>query len=108
MRFVFAGLLLMMAAQSADAAQPADCPVEPSTGPMLPLSLDLAGRPGVPASTTGKAYVAVPMGAPGVACRDAPPPPSDVLRGEPGDTLGPHSRDLLRGAGAPRVWVETR
>jgi hypothetical protein len=98
----------MMAAHGVAAAQTADCPVEPSAGPMLPLSLDLAGRPGVPVGTTGHAYVAVPMGAPGVACQDAPPPPLDVLHGEPGPTLGPPSHDLLRGSGTPRVWVETR
>ena len=108
MRLLCACLLLTMAAQGTAAAQQADCPVEPSTGPMLPLSLDLAGRPGVPADTTGKAYVLVPMSPPGVACRDAAPPPSDILRGEPGNTLGPPSRDLLRGSGTPRVWVETR
>jgi hypothetical protein len=75
---------------------------------MLPLSLDLAGRPGVPAGTTGQAYVVVPTVPPGVACRDAPPPPPvDILRGEPGSTFGPPSHDLLHGP-TPRVWVETR
>jgi hypothetical protein len=107
MRLLYAGLLLTMV-QGLAAAQQADCPVESSAGPMLPLSLDLAGRPGVPAGTSGKAYVLVPMTPPGVACRDAAPPPSDILRGEPGSTLGPPSHDLLRGSGTPRVWVETR
>ena len=107
MRLLSAVLVLIVAAQGAAAAQPADCQVEPSAGPMLPLSLDLAGRPGVPAGTTGQAYVAVPVGPPGVACRDAAPPPSDILRGEPGDPFGPPTRDLLRGP-TPRVWVETR
>ena len=91
------------------AAQPADCPAEPSAGPMLPLSLDLGGRPGVPLGVTGQAYVGVPMGGPGVTCGGAPgPPPHDILRGEPGNVLGPTSPDLLRGPGTPRVWVETR
>ena len=91
------------------AAQPADCPAEPSAGPMLPLSLDLGGRPGVPRGVTGQAYVGVPMGGPGVTCGGAPgPPPHDILRGEPGNVLGPTSPDLLRGPGTPRVWVETR
>jgi hypothetical protein len=99
-------VLLMSAAPLA--AQPADCPAEPSQGPMLPLSLDLGGRHGVPPGVTGQAYVAVPFGSPGMACGDAPPPPQDILRGEPGNVLGPSSPDLLRGPGTPRVRVETR
>jgi hypothetical protein len=70
----------------------ADCSAaEPSSGAMLPLSLNLPGN-------RGQAYVAVPMTAPGMACEDRPPPPTDVLRGEPGD--------LLRGPGRPTVRVE--
>jgi hypothetical protein len=72
------------------------------------LSLDLAGRPGVPAGMTGQGYIAVPMSPPGVACRDAPPPPSDVLHGEPGAALGAPSRDMLRGPGGPHVRIEIR
>jgi hypothetical protein len=82
------------------AMSPADCPTEPASGPMLPLALDLAGRSGVPAGTTGQAYVAVPMAPPGMACHDALPPPADVLRGEPGD--------LLHGPRTPHVDVEVR
>ncbi len=81
-------LLLMLA--SPCLAQPADCPVPPPTGLVLPLWLDLAGRPGVPSGATGQAFVAVPMTPQGNACHDAPPPPRDVLRGAP-------SEDLLRG-----------
>ncbi|HET7883144.1 MAG TPA: hypothetical protein VFL55_19825 [Acetobacteraceae bacterium] len=81
-------------------AQPADCPQEPTTAPVLPLGLDLADRPGVPPGTTGKAYVGVPMGPPGIACATAPPPVTDVLRGGPGD--------LLRGPGRPHVIIEAR
>ena len=81
-------LLLMLA--SPCLAQPADCPVPPPTGAVLPLWLDLAGRPGVPSGTTGQAIVAVPMIPQGNACHDAPLPPRDVLRGPP-------SADLLRG-----------
>ena len=103
--WILAGLLLLVLASFRVAAQPADCPSMPPSGPMLPLSLDLAGRPGVPRGVTGQAYVYLPMGAPGVAC-DNPPPPRDVLRGEP--LMGPPSADLLRGPGTPRVWVETR
>ncbi|HEY2618934.1 MAG TPA: hypothetical protein VGI78_16460 [Acetobacteraceae bacterium] len=100
MRIVLAALLLAIALNNA-AAQPADCPTEAVTGPMLPLALDLAGRRnGVPPGTTGQAYVEVPVTPPGIACRDAPPPPSDVLRGEPGD--------LLRGPGTPHVRVEVQ
>ncbi|MGH7153233.1 MAG: hypothetical protein ACREF3_04830, partial [Acetobacteraceae bacterium] len=66
-------------------AQPADCPQPPPSGPGLPLSLDLAGRPGVPKGFTGQAYVQVPVGQPdGYACEDQQPPPRDVLRGRPG------------------------
>jgi hypothetical protein len=110
MRSLLAALLLLVLvlASHGVAAQPADCPTEPSAGPMLPLSLDLAGRPGVPRGVTGQTYVEVPMGAPGIACRNAPPPPRDILRGEPGNVLGPPSPDLLRGPGTPRVLVETR
>ena len=81
------------------AAQPTDCPTGPSVGPMLPLALDLAGRRGVPAGTTGQALVTIPMAPPGIGCREGRPPPADVLHGEPGD--------LLRGP-IPRVEVETR
>ena len=83
-------LLLLLLVASPCAAQPADCPVTPPQGPMLPLQLDLAGRPGVPRGTTGQTFVAVPMLPQGNACHDAPPPPSDALRGPP-------SVDLLRG-----------
>jgi hypothetical protein len=100
-------MLLAFALRGA-AAQPADCPTEQTSGPMLPLSLDLAGRPGVPRGVTGQAYVDIPIGAPGIACRDASPPPRDMLRGEPGDVLGPRSPDLLRGPGNPQVRVELR
>jgi hypothetical protein len=108
--WILAGLLLLVLASFRVAAQPADCPSVPSTEPMLPLALDLAGRPGVPRGVTGQAYVDLPMGAPGVACGGPPPPPPrDVLRGDPGNVLmGPPSPDLLRGPGTPRVWVETR
>jgi len=105
---VLAAALLLTAGLGTAVAQPADCHSEPSTGPSLSLSLDIAGRPGVPAGTTGQAYVAVPMTPPGVACQETPQPPSDILRGEPGEILGPSGRDLLRGPGRPHVLVETR
>ena len=75
---------------------------------MLPLSLDLAGRPGVPRGVAGQAYVDLPIGPPGIACRDARPPPRDILHGEPGNPMGPSSPDLLRGPGSPQVRVEIR
>ena len=81
-------LLLLLA--SPCAAQPADCTATMPNGPLLPLQLDLAGRPGVPRDVTGQAFVALPMMPQGNACRDAPPPPRDVLRGPPSD-------DLLKG-----------
>lgn len=108
MRAMFAGVLLMLGVLGCATAQPVDCPVEPSGGLTLPLSLDLAGRRGVPAGTTGQAFIAVPMQPPGIACGDARPPPMDVLQGEPGSTLGPPMRDLLHGPGTPRVDVESQ
>ncbi|HEY1933743.1 MAG TPA: hypothetical protein VGG99_17155 [Acetobacteraceae bacterium] len=73
-------------------AQPADCANVPAAGPPMDLSIDLAGRPGVPAGVNGKARIAVPMQTPGSDCGE-PSAPSDVLHGEPGD--------LLRGTGPP-------
>jgi hypothetical protein len=67
-------------------AQPADCPAAPAMGPSLSVGIDLAGRPGVPTGTTGKAYVAVPMQGQVADCGE-PAPPADVLHGEPGDLL---------------------
>jgi hypothetical protein len=99
MRLVLVALLLVVVLRGA-AAQPADCPTEPSAGSMLPLALDLARRTGVPSGTTGQAYVAVPLTPPEIACRDAPTRPADVLNGEPGD--------LLRGPGTPHVKVEVQ
>jgi len=72
-------------------AQPADCVPAPVMGPIVPMGIDIGGRPGVPKGDGGQAYVGVPMGAPaGNACADAAPPLRDVLRGAP-------SSDLLRG-----------
>jgi hypothetical protein len=99
MRHVLAGLLLTVGLSRA-AAQPSDCPTEPSSGQTLSLALDLAGRSGVPAGTTGQAYVGIPLTPPGIACREAPARPTDVLHGEPGD--------LLRGPGTPHVKVEVQ
>ena len=102
-------LLLLLAHPVA--AQPADCPPAPSTGPVVPLAIDLAGRSGVPKGVSGQAYINVPVGAPaGTACHDNPlKPPQDVLRGELGDVLGgPPSSDLLRGPGDPHGEVEVR
>jgi hypothetical protein len=109
MRSLLAGLLLMSLAPLRVTAQPADCRSAPASGDMLPLSLDLGRRPGVPRGVTGLAWVGVPMGAPGLACPNEPQAPlRDILRGEPGSLLGPPSPDLLRGPGTPRVVVETR
>jgi hypothetical protein len=101
--------LLVVLLPATGVAQPADCPRPPAEGPGLPLSLDLAGRPGVPAGTSGQAYLQIPVDPTGgYACEDAPPPSRDTLAGEPGDVLrGPRSPNLLRGPGRPRVEVET-
>jgi hypothetical protein len=98
MRLVLVIALLAIALDYA-AAQQADCPTEPSSGGLLPLALNLDGRKsGVPSGTTGQAYVFVPLAPPGVACREPPARPADILHGAPGD--------LLRGPGTPHVRVE--
>ncbi len=91
------GMLMAVLRAASVSAQPADCLTAPSSGPMLPLSLDLAGRRGVPSGVSGQAYVAVPMESPGIACA-IPPPPSDVLRGPPSDVLRGPRGNLLNPA----------
>ena len=83
------------------------------TGPVMPMAIDLAGRPGVPKGISGQVYVEVPRrDAPAdpaisTACHDDKPPPRDILHGEPADVLGgPPSPDLLRGPGHPHVQVQ--
>lgn len=68
------------------AAAPADCPNEQSSGASLPMAIDLGRRHFGP---NGQVFIDVPI-APKEACTDAPRPPSDVLRGEPGYLLNPH------------------
>jgi hypothetical protein len=78
---------------------------------VLPLALDIGGRPGVPRGTTGQVYVGVPIPPPGAMnCTNSPPPgPADILRGEPGNVLGgPPSPDLLRGPGRAQVEILPR
>lgn len=101
-------LLLVLGSAGANGQQ-TDCPRAPPTGPGLDLSIDLAGRPGVPSGLTGQVYVQVPTDQQTPdSCRTEEPPPRDVLGGEPGDVLhGPPSPDLLRGPGVPHVEVET-
>ncbi len=83
-------------------SQPADCAPDAESPPpaSIPLQLNLHGLPGVPSGISGQAYVAVPLTEGGMSCTDAPPPPRDILRGEPGDVLhgdAPSQGDLLRG-----------
>lgn len=80
MVFLLAGVWLIAAS--------ADCPTAPGSGASLPIEIGLGGRPGVPSGVKGTAYLDLPM-EPNISCPDAPPPPSDVLRGEPGDLLNP-------------------
>ncbi len=91
MRGLLAAAGLVLAASGA-MAQPADCPTLPAQGPSIPVTVGLAGRPGVPSGVKGKAWIAVPMQAPRTDCGE-PSAPADVMRGEPGD--------LLRGTPAP-------
>jgi hypothetical protein len=105
------GMLLLLWTGAA-MAQPADCPPVPNSGGgTLPLALDLAGRPGVPRGQGGQVYVNVPYAAPGTmdCVGPGPPPPADVLGGQPGNVLaGPPSPNLLLGPGRPVVEVDPR
>jgi hypothetical protein len=80
-------------------AQPADCAPDPNAPPptVLPMQLNLGGLPGVPRGVDGQIYVGAPMSNGGMTCTDRPPPPRDILRGEPGDVLHGARGDLLRG-----------
>ncbi len=77
MLFVLASLWL--------AAAPADCPTQQSSGASLPAAIDLNPGKFVPG---GQVYLDVPMTGKD-DCADMPPPPRDVLRGEPNDLLNP-------------------
>ena len=68
-------------------AAPADCVAIPDNIASMPLAIDLAGRPGVPAGVNGKVFLDMPV-SPRTTC-PAAKPPTDVLRGEPGDLLKP-------------------
>lgn len=103
-------ILMLLVHPPGPHAQPADCAAAPGRGlampPAIPLALDLAGRRGVPAGTTGQAFVAIPSGPGGPACHDTAPPPADILRGEPGSVLsGRPSQDLLARPGTPHVRI---
>ncbi len=83
------GLLAVVVAglmSSGAMAQPADCPSRPAAGPSQRLSINLAGRPGVPSGVTGRTVIEAPMQAPQTECGE-PSAPSDVLGGAPGDLL---------------------
>jgi hypothetical protein len=95
----------LLANTTATRAQPADCARGPAAGPALPLALDLAGRPGVPAGIAAQGFVAVPLGKPGYACAPVAPATNGAL----GDALrGPASPDLLRGDVMPRARTVPR
>ncbi len=81
-------ILWLLVATAPAAAQPADCNVSGPPGGTMPLSIDLAGHPGVPSTLTGQVGIGVPVASGGgMTCTDAPPPPRDVLRGAPSDDL---------------------
>jgi hypothetical protein len=63
MRGLIAFVMLGLMASGA-MAQPADCPARSAPGPSQRLSINLAGRAGVPAGVTGKTVVEAPMQAP--------------------------------------------
>ncbi|MGE0226711.1 MAG: hypothetical protein AB7F35_27710 [Acetobacteraceae bacterium] len=101
--------LVLVLTCSAAAAQPADCPIEAAPQGVLPLAIDLGGRPGVPRGLTGQAYVDLPVGnQSALECtQPAPPGPRDILHGPPGDVLhGPPPANLLRGDGQPVVRMQ--
>ncbi len=111
----FTALLVMLVSVQA-VAQPADCaPLTQAppgasevAGPVLPLAIDLARRPGVPRGLSGQVYVGVPIAPNGtLECGPALPGPRDILHGPPADALhGPPAGNLLRGPGAPVVRME--
>ena len=83
MLFVLASLWL--------AAAPADCPTQESSGASLPAAIDLSPGKSGGSGKSGpgrQIYLDVPMTGK-EDCADVPPPPRDVLRGEPGDLLNP-------------------
>jgi len=87
------GLTVGVAMPRPVTAQPADCPDVPAgRTPSLPVTIELAGHPGVPSGVNGRVHANLPMQAPRTDCGEASPP-ADILQGEPGD--------LLRGTPAP-------
>jgi hypothetical protein len=111
----FPALLVMLVSMQAG-AQPADCArltqAPPGTvetaGPVLPMAIDLARRPGVPRGLSGQVYLGVPIAPNGtLECGPAQPGPRDILHGPASDVLhGPAAGNLLRGPGAPVVRME--
>jgi hypothetical protein len=92
-------LLLLGAA----AAPPGDCLPNGDSGQMLPMPLDLAGRPSASVGLTGQTFAAMP-GLEG-GCRGAVPSSlqSTTLRSESADVLhGLPAPDILRRMDEPK------
>jgi hypothetical protein len=103
--WLIVALLVLLACPAM--AQPADCVTPQPAGPVVPMSIEIAGRPGVPAGVQGRARIDVPIGAPaGNACHDEKPLPRDVLRGDPGDLLAGPSVAFPPAAAARPVLPE--
>jgi len=102
-------LMLLLGWSRSAIAQPADCPAVAESSSVLPLSVDLARRRGVPPGLTGQAYLDLPIATGRVleCLEPTPAGPLDILHGSPGDVLrGPSSNNLLRGDGQPVVRME--
>jgi hypothetical protein len=90
---------------AAAAAPPADCGSAGDPGPILPLPLDLAGRPDMAAGLAGRGFAPLPGAGSSAGCRETLPTPvqSGTLRSESNDVLhGLPAPDILRPINEPR------
>ena len=82
---------------AAAAAPPGDCGSAGDPGPVLPLPLDLAGRPGMATGLAGHGFAALPGAGASFDCREVLPNAQ-----QPG-TLRSESSDILHGLPAPDI-----
>ena len=89
---------------AAGAAPPGDCLSGSAGGPMLPTSLDLAGRPSVGAGLSGQTFAALPGTDAGTGCRAvSSATQATSLRSESGDVLhGLPAPEILRPMNEPK------
>jgi hypothetical protein len=90
---------------AAAAAPPSDCGAIGDSGQVLPLPLDLAGRPDMAAGLAGHGFATLPGEVASTGCHNALPTASQVwtLRSESSDVLhGLPAPDILRPISEPR------